>query len=100
MPPALCIDKYHNLASPKVLNSQQTSTCPNGLAYDANCNCPIRTTNQQGGSASSNNKTNNNPTSGHHHKGSNQYTQLGGESTVTKKHNGSKTDQWRTQSIS
>jgi hypothetical protein len=80
-----------NVAPPKV--------CPDGSAPDANGNCPTTTTNtnQQGGSASNNN----NPTSGHH-KGSNQPTQTGGgqESTVTKKHKGSKTDQGTTQSSS
>ena len=71
-----------------------TTTCPNGLLPDANGNCPPTTnTNQQSGSTSNNN----NPQQGHHHKGSNnQPTQTGGagqESTVTKKHKGSKTDQ-------
>ena len=67
-PPALSVTKEHNLASPKILNSQQPTICPNGLAPDTNGNCPpTPNTNQLGGSASNNN----NPTSGHHHKGSN-----------------------------
>ena len=91
--PALTITKEHNLASPKILNSRQATTCPNGLPPGANGNCPTTTTtNQQDGSAQ-----NNNPQQGHHHKGSNQPTQIAGgggqELTATKKHKGSKTDQ-------
>jgi hypothetical protein len=79
-----------------------TTTCPNGLAPDANGNCPTPTTNtnQQGGLTSNNN---NNPQQGHHHKGSNQPTQTGGggqELTATKKHKGPKTDQGATQPTS
>ena len=82
--------------SPKSLNSQRSTTCPNGLPPDANGNCPTTNTNQQGGSASNSN----NPTSGHHHKGSNQQAQTGGQETITKKHKGSNTDQGTTRSSS
>jgi hypothetical protein len=48
-----------------------------------------------------NNNNNNNPTPEHHHKGNNQPTGIeGGETTVTKKHKGLKTDQGTTRSPS
>jgi hypothetical protein len=71
---------------------QTTKTCPNGLAPDANSNCPTSTTNQSPPppspqSLSNGNVTNNNnPTSSssHHHKGIG-LGQTGGERSLTSK---------------
>jgi hypothetical protein len=101
LPPSNAVPPPPTLPS---TTKQQTLTtiCPNALPPDANGNCPTTSTNQQvAPSQSSGGSASNNSTPGHHHKGSNQQAQItGGETTVTKKHKGSKTDQGTTQSPS